>query len=386
MRDFKGMKRQRGRNNRGGTGSGGKPQQHNANRAFDSNGPDGVKVRGAAQGVYEKYQQLARDATSSGDRVLAENYLQHAEHYFRVLRAIQPNRPVSDIIGKDAYSAYEIDFEAEPEEQVEAPEPVQAEAQADGEGGEGEGRRDRFENRQRDERPRDDNRPRDDRPRDQNRDRFEGQGQGGQGRRDRWRDRDDRPRDDNRPRDDRPRDDRPRDDRPREDRPRDDRPREDRPRDDRPRDDRPREDRPREDRPREDRFRDDRPREDRVREDRPAVAAEAVETAPVEARRERPRRERAPRPDRDPLAVIEPQATPLTETSAGQGSPLLRGQDGDVSHAPAFLGRKSPRAAAPAEAAPAAPSAVEGEAPAKPKRRRAPRSFEGSPAPESEEA
>ena len=101
MRDFKGMKRQRGRNNRGGTGSGGKPQQHNANRAFDSNGPEGVKVRGAAQGVYEKYQQLARDATSSGDRVLAENYLQHAEHYFRVLRAIQPNRPVSDIIGQD---------------------------------------------------------------------------------------------------------------------------------------------------------------------------------------------------------------------------------------------------------------------------------------------
>ena len=382
MRDFKGMKRQRGRNNRGGAGSGGKPQQHNANRAFDSNGPEGIKVRGAAQGVYEKYQQLARDATSSGDRVLAENYLQHAEHYFRVLRAIQPNRAVSDIIGKDAYSAYEIDFEAEPEEQSEAPEATQAEAQPDGEGGEGqqgEGRRDRFENRQRDDRPRDDrprdDRPRDDRPRDdrpredrqrddrprdgQNRDRFEGQGQGqgGQGRRDRWRDRDDRPRDDNRPRDDRPRDDRPRDDRPREDRPRDER-------------------------PREDRFRDERPREDRPREERP-VAAEAVESAPTEGRRERPRRERAPR-DRDPMAVIEPQATPLT--SEAPASPLLRGQDGDVSHAPAFLGRKTRAAEAPVEAAPAAPSAAEGDAPAKPKRRRAPRSFEGNPAPESEEA
>jgi hypothetical protein len=228
MRDFKGMKRQRGRNNRGGAGSGGKPQQHNANRAFDSNGPEGVKVRGAAQSVYEKYQQLARDATSSGDRVLAENYLQHAEHYFRVLRAIQPNRPVSDIIGKDAYSAYEIDFEAEPEEQPETPEATQAEAPAEGEGGEqgqGEGRRDRFENRPRDDRPREDrprddrpredrqrdDRPRDDRPRDNNQNR-DGQGQG-QGRRDRWRDRDDRPRDD-RPRDDRPREDRPRDDRP----------------------------------------------------------------------------------------------------------------------------------------------------------------------------
>lgn len=387
MRDFKGMKRQRGRNNRGGTGSGGKPQQHNANRAFDSNGPEGVKVRGAAQGVYEKYQQLARDATSSGDRVLAENYLQHAEHYFRVLRAIQPNRPVSDIIGKDAYSAYEIDFEAEPEEQPETPEATQTEASADGESGEGqqgEQRRDRFENRPREDRQRDD-RPRDgqrdDRPRDnnnqnrdgQNRDRFDGGNQGqqgagqGQSRRDRWRERDDRPRDDNRPRDDRPRDERPRDDRPREDRPRDERPRDERPREERPRDDRPREERA----PREDRFRDDRPREERPREERP-VAAESVEAAPTEARRERPRRERAPR-DRDPMAVIEPQATPLTEAPA---SPLLRGQDGDVSHAPAFLGRKAPRAAAPVEAAPVAPSAEDGEAPAKPKRRRAPRSFE----------
>jgi hypothetical protein len=378
MRDFKGMKRQRGRNNRGGAGSGGKPQQHNANRAFDSNGPEGVKVRGAAQSVYEKYQQLARDATSSGDRVLAENYLQHAEHYFRVLRAIQPNRPVSDIIGKDAYSAYEIDFEAEPEEQTEAPEAAQAEAPADGEGGEGgEQRRDRFENRPRDDRPRDGQRDgqRDDRPRDgqrdnnQNRDRFDGQPGQGQSRRDRWRDRDDRPRD-GQPRDDRPRDDRPRDDRPRDDRPRDDRPREDRPRDDRPREERA---------PREDRFRDERPREDRP------VAAEAAEQPQGESRRERPRRERAPR-DRDPMAVIEPQATPLT--SEAPASPLLRSQDGDVSHAPAFLGRKSPRAESAVDTGPVSTSSVlaaDAEAaPAKPKRRRAPRSFEGA-APESEE-
>ena len=81
------------------------------------------------------------------------------------------------------------------------------------------------------------------------------------------------------------------------------------------------------------------------------------------------------------MAVIEPQATPLTSEAP---SPVLRGQDGDVSHAPAFLGRKAPRAEAPVEAAPVAPSAD--EAPAKPKRRRAPRSFEGSAAPESEEA
>src|SRR5579863_10270486 len=112
MRDFKGMKRQRNRG-RGGGGGGGKPQ-HNANRAFDSNGPDGVKVRGAAQHVYEKYQQLARDAHTAGDRVTAENFLQHAEHYFRVMRAMQPLRPVSEIIGRDQFSSgYDIDFEDE---------------------------------------------------------------------------------------------------------------------------------------------------------------------------------------------------------------------------------------------------------------------------------
>lgn len=60
----------------------------NPNRALDSNGPD-VRIRGTAQQIYDKYQALARDAQSSGDRVKAENYLQHAEHYFRVLRAAQ---------------------------------------------------------------------------------------------------------------------------------------------------------------------------------------------------------------------------------------------------------------------------------------------------------
>jgi hypothetical protein len=116
MRDFKGIKRNRNRNRNGGGGGGGGKPQHNANRAFDSNGPDGVKVRGAAQHVYEKYQQLARDAHTSGDRVLAENHLQHAEHYFRVLRAMQPQRPLSEIIGRDQFvSGYDIDFEEEPQ-------------------------------------------------------------------------------------------------------------------------------------------------------------------------------------------------------------------------------------------------------------------------------
>jgi len=53
---------------------------------FESNGPD-VKVRGTAQQVLEKYLALGRDATSSGDRIAAESYFQHAEHYYRIANA-----------------------------------------------------------------------------------------------------------------------------------------------------------------------------------------------------------------------------------------------------------------------------------------------------------
>ena len=58
------------------------------NRTFDSSGPD-VKIRGTAAHIYEKYQALARDANAAGDRIGAENYLQHAEHYFRILNTYQ---------------------------------------------------------------------------------------------------------------------------------------------------------------------------------------------------------------------------------------------------------------------------------------------------------
>ena len=57
-------------------------------RSYESNGPD-VKIRGTAQHVAEKYSQLARDAQASGDPVGAENYFQHAEHYFRIIAAAQ---------------------------------------------------------------------------------------------------------------------------------------------------------------------------------------------------------------------------------------------------------------------------------------------------------
>ena len=64
-----------------------KPQS-NMSRNFESNGPD-VKIRGNAAHIAEKYTTLARDCLSNGDRVIAENYLQHAEHYNRIVAAAQ---------------------------------------------------------------------------------------------------------------------------------------------------------------------------------------------------------------------------------------------------------------------------------------------------------
>ena len=72
--------RGRGNNNRKGPNP--------LTRNYESNGPD-VKIRGSAQQVAEKYAALARDAQSAGDRVMAENYLQHAEHYNRIIAAAQ---------------------------------------------------------------------------------------------------------------------------------------------------------------------------------------------------------------------------------------------------------------------------------------------------------
>jgi hypothetical protein len=72
-------KRMRGRNRK----------SHNPlTRVYESNGPD-VKIRGTANHIAEKYIQLARDAQASGDPVAAENYYQHAEHYFRLIAAAQ---------------------------------------------------------------------------------------------------------------------------------------------------------------------------------------------------------------------------------------------------------------------------------------------------------
>jgi len=74
------MKRQRGRNRNNNNNK----NNNHGNRQLDSNGPD-VKVRGSATQIHDKYVTLARDAAVSGNRVKAENYRQHAEHYLRLM-------------------------------------------------------------------------------------------------------------------------------------------------------------------------------------------------------------------------------------------------------------------------------------------------------------
>ena len=359
MRDFKGMKRQRSRNRNpsgggGGGGGGAKPQQHNANRAFDSNGPEGIKVRGAAQSVYEKYQQLSRDAQTAGDRVLAENYLQHAEHYFRLIRAMQPLRPLSEIIGRDQFvSGYDIDFEDESVLEAAEAADAQAQVQEAAEGADVD--RSFTQNRQNDYQR--ENRPRDDRYQG-DRNQYD-RGQGDRAQNDRYQNdryQGDRPQNDP-PQNDRPQNERPQTDRPQTDRVPNDRPQADRyqggqdrqqgdrPRNDRNRDDRGqrnfRDDRPRDDRPRyeENRSRDDRGRDERLREDRPQEF-ERVE------------------------AETSYAATPHVETEAPrvEPTPLLRADDGEVSAAPAFLQAR--------------PAVERGEEVRRPRRRRAPASFE----------
>ena len=95
--------RSRGRNNNGGRKHG-----NPLSRSYESNGPD-VKVRGTASHVAEKYLQLARDAQASGDSVMAENYLQHAEHYFRIISAAQAQQGMRN--DQSGQSVDEDDFD-----------------------------------------------------------------------------------------------------------------------------------------------------------------------------------------------------------------------------------------------------------------------------------
>ncbi|MCF6443449.1 DUF4167 domain-containing protein [Nereida sp. MMG025] len=82
MRSSKNRSRNKNRNNNRPSGG------NIINRVFDSSGPEG-KVRGTPQQIIDKYNQLARDAQLSGDRVAVEAFQQHAEHYTRILGEAQ---------------------------------------------------------------------------------------------------------------------------------------------------------------------------------------------------------------------------------------------------------------------------------------------------------
>ena len=138
MRNGQNNKRMRGRNNNGGGHNNNRRGQNPMTRVYESNGPD-IKIRGTASHVAEKYVQLARDARSSGDPIAAENYYQHAEHYFRLIAAAQEqfrqNQPqpqprlddASDDAGDDeSYSNFGAEPGFVPQPQVSQPYPRDA--------------------------------------------------------------------------------------------------------------------------------------------------------------------------------------------------------------------------------------------------------------------
>ena len=87
--EAKGDMRQ-GNNSRRSRGRGNGKRQPRGSNQIDSHGPE-VRVRGTAQQVFDKYLALGRDATTTGDRIIAENMFQHAEHYSRILALAQEN-------------------------------------------------------------------------------------------------------------------------------------------------------------------------------------------------------------------------------------------------------------------------------------------------------
>lgn len=124
MRPNQNKNRQRGRN-------GGRKHVNPLSRNYESNGPD-VKVRGNAAHIAEKYLQLARDAQSSGDSVMAENYLQHAEHYFRIVSSAQQAMNGQ----REGQSQDDNEFDddvSEMNSRFSSPQPVQATPAAEGE-------------------------------------------------------------------------------------------------------------------------------------------------------------------------------------------------------------------------------------------------------------
>lgn len=116
--------------NRNNNGGGGGNRSFNRNHAFDSVNPAGGRIRGTAQQLMEKYQELARAAAAAGDHTLAENQLQHAEHYARVLNehmeamGIRPDQNQMDAEGSDDAAITEATAypPAQPQQQTRMPE------------------------------------------------------------------------------------------------------------------------------------------------------------------------------------------------------------------------------------------------------------------------
>src|SRR5690554_6374980 len=121
-------RRMRGRGN-GGNNNSGRKGPNPLTRSYESNGPD-VKIRGSAQQIAEKYATLARDAQASGDRVIAESYLQHAEHYSRIIASAQAQLQVP--VQRD----YRDEFDDDDEQETVAatPAPAANEKKDDGSG------------------------------------------------------------------------------------------------------------------------------------------------------------------------------------------------------------------------------------------------------------
>jgi hypothetical protein len=80
--------------------------QNQLSKNYESSGPD-VKIRGTAHHIAEKYMHLARDASSAGDFIIAENYLQHAEHYNRIIMAAQAASPQQHTSPQPSQPAYQ---------------------------------------------------------------------------------------------------------------------------------------------------------------------------------------------------------------------------------------------------------------------------------------
>ena len=91
-----GRRRQNRGSNRRNFNNGNLNGNINKNTVIDSSGPDG-RQRGSVAQLNEKYTSLASDASSSDDRILAESFLQFADHYYRLQKEIELNNENKEI-------------------------------------------------------------------------------------------------------------------------------------------------------------------------------------------------------------------------------------------------------------------------------------------------